>query len=358
MKAVVTGATGLVGGQVVRALVAAGYDVRAALHRSGPSMSDTQPVEWVRAPLMDPTRLVSALSGADVIVHCAALYAYGREHAAEVERVNVEGTSRVVTAAARAGVGRVVVTSSSVTCGSTPGPVACTESGRLGSGYAPAYFGSKVRQEEVALQTGADLGVEIVIACPTVVLGGPATRLVPSNAIIVRYLLDPTRSTYPGGCNLVSAADVGVGHVVLAEHGLPGERYLLGGDNLSWRGLHSLIADLAGLTGPYAELPTSWAYLASAAAEGWAGLTGGTALATREEALTVGRYHWYSSAKAAALGYRSGPTRFAVANALAWLVVSPHVPRWVREGLRLADEVRAARPLAARPLPSGLDADQ
>ena len=84
------------------------------------------------------------------------------------------------------------------------------------------------------------LGLEVVLALPTVVLGGPFTRLAPSNAIVLRYLLDPTRSTFPGGCNVVDARDVGAGHLRLLEHGVAGERYLLGGEDLSWRMLHTL----------------------------------------------------------------------------------------------------------------------
>ena len=85
------------------------------------------------------------------------------------------------------------------------------------------------------------MDLEVVLALPTVVLGGPFTRLAPSNAIVLRYLLDPTRSTFPGGCNVVDARDVGAGHVRLLEHGIAGERYLLGGEDVSWRMLHSLV---------------------------------------------------------------------------------------------------------------------
>jgi len=162
---------------------------------------------------------------------------------------------------------------------------------------------------------------------------------------VLRYLLDATRSTYPGGCNVVDVRDVGRGHLLLLERGETGQRYLLGGQDVTWRMLHTLVAELAGLPGPYAEVPAPVAWVASAAAEGWAKLTGGTPLSTREEALTVGRYYWYSSARAAQLGYQPRPARDAVAASLAWLVISEHVPRFVREGLRLTPEVRAARPL-------------
>ena len=205
-------------------------------------------------------------------------------------------------------------------------------------------------QEDAAVEIAAASDVEVVIACPTVVLGGPAHRLVPSNAIVLRYLLDASRSTYPGGCNIVGADDVGVGLARLAHSGVSGTRYLLGGDNLSWRTLHATIGDLAGVGGPHAELPPAAAIAGSAVAELWARISGADPLSTREEARTVGRYYWYDHRRAGELGYRPGPSRAAIAASLAWLLVDGHVPRWVRESLRPLEEVRRARPLVPRVL--------
>ena len=174
-------------------------------------------------------------------------------------------------------------------------------------------------------------------------MGGPSARLVPSNAIILRYLLDYLRSTFPGGCNVVSLRDVADAHLILAERGVHGQRYLIGSENLSWRSLHSLIADLAGVAGPRVELPSATAYLVSAAAELWSQFAETEPLSTRDEALTVGRYYWYSHEKIGALGYSPGPARTAIAQGLAWLLTSPHLPRWVRDGMRPMPEVRASR---------------
>jgi len=349
MKIAVTGATGLVGGQVVRAALADGHDVTAIVRSTGSAQLNGVDVRQVRAGLEDVQRLRSALKGVEGLVHCAAVYAFGADLAAGVGRVNVEGTRAVIEAAASAGVGRMVVTTSSVTCGSSESPSARDESAHPGQETSSAYFASKVAQEEVAVAGGKAYGIPVVLALPTVVLGGPFGRLAPSNAIVLRYLLDATRSTYPGGCNVVDVRDVARGHLLLLERGEAGQRYLLGGQDLTWRMLHTLVADLAGLPGPYAEVPAPVAWVASAAAEGWAKLTGGSPLSTREEAMTVGRYYWYSSARAAALGYTPRPPHDAVAASLAWLVISEHLPRFVREGLRLAPAVRAARPLAPCP---------
>ena len=349
MRVAVTGATGLVGGQVVRSALAAGHDVVAVTRAPGPPLR-CHPHDVPRrvAGLGDREGLAEALTGVDGLIHCAAVYSYGATHAEEVDRVNTAGTATVLEAAADAGVERVVVTSSSVTCGSSLLPRPHTERDQLGDEPAPRYYASKVAQEEAALDVSRRRGIPVVLALPTVVLGGPFTRLAPSNAIVLRYLLDPTRSTFPGGCNVVDARDVGAGHVRLLENGLPGERYLLGGDDLTWRSLHTLVAELAGLPGPFAELPATSAWAVAAATEWWAKVTSQEPLSTRDEASTVGRYYWYSSAKALGLGYAARPAREAVAASLAWLAISPDLPRWAREGLRLHPDVRAARELVPR----------
>ena len=360
MRIAVTGATGMVGGQVASAALAAGHEVLAVTrpdpHRPGATLRiGAHTVPRAPAALTDGDSLARALRGCDGLVHCAAVYAFGSARAGEVEQVNTEGTRAVLEAAAAAGVSRVVVTTSSVTCGSSLLPRARSERDHLGTEPAPAYYASKVAQEEVALETGHRLGLPVVLALPTVVLGGPFAHLAPSNAIVLRYLLDPTRSTFAGGCNVVDARDVGAGHVALLERGIAGERYLLGGEDVSWRMLHTLVADLAGLPGPFADMPAGSAWALSAAAEWWAGLRDETPLTTREEASTVGRFYWYTSARAHDLGYAARPARAAVAASLAWLAVSPDLPRWAREGLRMHPDVRDARELVAAPLAGASD---
>jgi dihydroflavonol-4-reductase len=355
MRVAVTGATGMVGGQVVSAARAAGHEVLAVTRPDPERRGDTlrlggHAVPRAAAALTDAASLTAALRGCDALVHCAAVYAFGAGRAAEVEQVNADGTRAVLEAAVAAGVSRTVVTSSSVTRGSSLLPRARSERDSLGAEPAPAYYASKVAQEEVALEAGRRHGIPVVLALPTVVLGGPFTRLAPSNAIVLRYLLDPTRSTFAGGCNVVDARDVGTGHVALLERGVAGERYLLGGEDVSWRTLHSLVSDLAGLPGPFGEVPTGSAWAVAAVMEWWAGVRNVTPLSTRDEASTVGRFYWYTSAKANDLGYAARPARAAVAASLAWLAISPDLPRWAREGLRLHPEVRAARDLVAAPL--------
>ena len=352
MRTAVTGANGLLGAHVVRALVEAGHrPVAVVRERADVRGLTSLDVPLARADTRSRNDLTRAFDGAELVVHCAAVYSYS-EDASRLERANVDGTRRVMEAAAEAGVRRVVLTSSSVTCGSSAGPQQLDETGAIRNEWVPSYFRTKVRQEQVAAEVAETRGLELVVACPTVVLGGPDWRLVPSNAVLVRYLLDPTRTTFPGGCNVVAVGDVARGHVLLAEHGQPRERYLLGGEDLGWRTLHTLVSELTGMGGPHLTSSRSSAWLAASAAEAVARLTGKPSLVTRDEARTVGLWFWYSSAKAEELGYVARPARATIAGALAWLVTSPHVPRLVRETLTLAPEVYAERELIASPLPS------
>ena len=349
MKVLVTGAGGLIGSATVDAVLAAGHEPVAMLRPRGDDRAlGASPAQQVRADLADPDSLRVAVAGAEVVLHCAAVFSYERD-AASLHRANADGTRALIDAAAAAGVRRVVVTSSSVTCGSSDGPEARDESGELAEG--PDYFHSKLAQERAAREAATRTGVELVLACPTVAVGGPDHKLVPSNAILVRYLLDPSRTTFAGGANVVGVRDVAAGLVLLAERAEPNRRYLLGGENWSWRLLHTAVSELAGLPGPFLTAGTTAAYLAAGLAEAVAALTSKTPLATRSEALTTGRFHWYDDRRARALGYTSRPVRQALAESLAWLSTSEHLPRYVREGLRLAPEVVAARRLVPVALP-------
>ena len=352
VKVLVTGATGLIGSRAVRALEAGGHDIRALVRRTSDLRGlDGTAAEHALGDIGDRAAVRAAAEGVEVVVHCAAVFSYWGWTPAELQATNVDGTSSVIEAAHEAGVRRVVVASSAVTLGSSAGPVARTEVDLPGADEpSPDYFGTKVRQERVALETGARLGVEIVVANPTIVLGGPDHRLVPSNAVITRYLADPTRSTFPGGCNVVSVSDVADGLVLLATSGEPGMRYVLGGENWTWPLIHHAVSELCGTWGPGAMAGPTAAYLGAAGQELLAWATGGTPGATRAEALTVGRYFWYRHDRAAALGFAPRPARQTIAEALAWLLSSPHVPGHVRAWLRPTPEVYENRELVPRAL--------
>lgn len=344
MKALVTGATGIVGSNLVRALLAAAFDVRVLVRPSSDRRSlQGLAVECCQGDVLEPTSLGRAMSGRELVFHAAAVFSYWSREPDAQQALAVRGTRHVLEAAARAGVHRVVLTSSSVVLGSTPTAQVLDEDCAMPSTGESAYTQSKVAQEALAFDLARRLGLALVAVCPTLVVGAHDYRLSPSNANIVNYLNDPFRSTFLGGCNIVAARDVAEGHVLAALHGQDGSRYVLGSENLAWPELHGLVSDLSGSFGPSLKLNHTAAYLAAAASEVAARLSGTAPAVTRDEAKMSGRFYWYSHAHATEqLGYRPMSARLALAEAIAWLIARSQIGDSVLEQLMLAPEVLAA----------------
>lgn len=343
MNALVTGGSGIVGANLVRELLASGWNVRA-LVRPGPARRALVglPIEVVPGDVLDPRTLVDAVSGVDVVFHAAARFSYDAGEQDALERLAVQGTRNVIAAAAAAKVQRVVLTSSSVVFGSSATPDARTEASSFTPDDASRYAVSKVRQTAAAFVTAAASNIELVAVCPTLTVGAWDYGLSESNAIIVKYLNDPFRATFPGGCNMVSARDVARGHVLVAERGIDGQSYLLGADNLHWRDLHAEISSICGTHGPLMTASHTGAYLTAAWAEWSARWTGGTPTLTRDEVKMMGRWYWYDDRRARAIGYDPAPTRRALHEAITWLLRTDHVRPDVRAMMRVLEPAPAA----------------
>ncbi len=343
MRALVTGANGLIGRHLVAALLARGHQVRALLREPVIPTAANDAVDYVMGDVVSGAGLEAACDGMDRVFHTAAYFAYAGRTQAELIDTAVTGTENLLRAAASQAVGRVIVTSSSVVYGCSASPQALNEDAPLAEFSEIPYVLAKIKQHRTALQLAAALELDIVLACPTIVVGPTQSRLGPSNGVIVSYLADPARCTFPGGCNIVAAEDVAGGHLILAEHGRSGKSYLLGADNLSWRQIHSLIANLAGVSEPRFELNHTSAYLAAAAEELRAWLGNRLPYSTREQASMIGRHYWYDCDRARALGFQPASSELALLQALSWLVASRHVDRETRAGLRLSKAVYAFR---------------
>ena len=335
-----TGATGLIGAHIVQALVAAGHDVTALARPTSQraALADL-PIRWFVADLLDPeVDLQAACKGNQVVFHTAAQFSYGAT--AGIYETAVRGTASVLRACASAGVDRIVVTSSSVVFGYGDANASIDEQVGLASACGePIYVAAKIAQHREALTLGKRLKLDVRLACPTMTLGPTSAHLGPSNGIVLAYLADLFACTYPGGCNLVSARDVAAGHLAIAQTGAAGQSYLLGSQNLTWHDIHTLIAELSGVAPPRIVLNRSLAFVATATEELHAGMAGRAALSTREQAMMVGRYYWYSHDKAIQLGYAPAPARDALIETISWLAASRHVTREMRARMRLADEI-------------------
>lgn len=353
MQALITGANGLIGANLTRELLAQGVKVRAMVRQTSDlSALAGLDVELAMGDVRNPPEtLVPLCADCELVFHTAAQFTYAGKSGAELEATAVTGTRHLLEAAAQAGVQRVVVTSSSVVFGSLPVPEAVDETSKPDAGFVePPYVLSKIRQDQLASTLAKQLGLDIVIVCPTLSVGPHATVLGPSNGLIVAYLNDPARMTYPGGSNIVSVRDVARGHWLAATRGSAYQSYILGSENLTWRQLHAEIADLCGVPTPKVEINHTAAYLAATYEELRAKLAGRPALTTRLQAQMIGRYYWYSHAKAKALGFAPMPARTALAEACAWLAASPHISREMRATMTLHADAHAARRALAVPL--------
>jgi dihydroflavonol-4-reductase len=340
VKALVTGSNGLIGSNLVRVLLSQGHRVCGLVREASDLRSLLGlDLERVQGDVLDRGSLEVAMDGCDVVFHTAGLFTYWEADERQLEAVLLEGTRNVLEAAVSAGVARVVLTSSSVSCGSSPRMDSRDERDQLRDPDAPSYFRMKERQEREALELADELGIDLVAVCPTITVGGPDYRLLPSNAIVINYLRDPFSFTFPGGCNVVHVEDVALGLVLLAERGERGERYLLGSENMQWVEIHQTIADLCGVRGPTVTTTLTAAYLAASAMELVARWTKKAPASTRSEAKALGRYYWYRIDRAKALGYRPRSSRRALAQSIAWLVDSPHVSHAMRSRLHLGAEV-------------------
>jgi dihydroflavonol-4-reductase len=312
-KTLVTGATGFVGSHVARALVERGDDVRVTLRAdSSRAALDGLEVETATAQLGDRAALRRALRGVDRVFHVAGT-THLRASAADLSRVNVEGTRTVMEEALRAGVERVVHTSSIGAVGPAPPHGAVDERSPFPSGLGVPYAESKHAAETEALRVAAR-GLPVVIVCPAHVFGrgdrGPT-----STGVVQRFLLRRIPAYVPGAINVVDVQDVAAGHLLADERGVPGERYILGTRNYTWQRLFSELERLSGIEGPVLELPVGVALaLAEAGARGPLPAPVSTA-----EIRAAG--HWWTCKSTKArreLGWKTRPHEDTVEDTVAW----------------------------------------
>jgi dihydroflavonol-4-reductase len=250
----VTGATGFIGSQVCRALIAQGRHVRA-LHRPTSSLKALAgtPVDLRVGDILNPDSLDEALSGVSLVFHTAAQSAYWRRPQ-DVLRSAVEGTRNTVLAARRAGARRLVLTSSVAALGVPEPGRLLDESHSFNLSPRDFLYGySKARSEEAAVDA-ADDGLEVIIVNPSIVLGaGDVNRI--SGSILIEAARGLAFVYNDGGVNYVHIDDVTAGHLAAAEGGRPGERYILGGENLTHRQALTEVARIVGRRPPWLRLP-------------------------------------------------------------------------------------------------------
>jgi dihydroflavonol-4-reductase len=321
MKALVTGATGFVGAAVARALIREGWEVRA-LARKGSDRRNVQhlPLEVVEGDLADRASLERALAGCEALFHVAADYRLGAFDPRQLYQTNVEGTRNILEASRQAGVRRVVYTSSVATVGiprdGTPGnedtPVGIAD--MIGH-----YKRSKFLAEQV-VREAALTGLSVVIVNPSTPIGPGDIKPTPTGQIVLDAAAGRTPAYVDTGLNVVHVDDVAAGHLLAFHRGRPGERYILGGQDLTLKQILTEIAGLVGRKPPTIRLPTGVVLPIAYVAEAIARITGRPGRITVESVRMARKRMFFSSDKAQReLGYAWRAPTEALRDAIAWL---------------------------------------
>ncbi len=321
MTVLITGASGFVGSAVLRHLVRAGHRVRALVRPDSDRRNlDGVPVEIAVGDLRDRASLERAAAGCSGLFHVAADYRLWTPKPDGIYQTNVSGTRELMLAAAAAGVERIVYTSSVATLGLTPDGTPADET-------APAaiddmighYKRSKFLAEAEVLKLAGDEGLPVVIVNPSTPVGPRDIKPTPTGRMIVEAAAGRMPAFVDTGLNLVHVDDVAAGHLLAYERGAVGERYILGGDNMT---LREILRDIAAITGrrpPRVRLPHGLVLPIAYLAEAWARVSGGQPFATVDGLRMAKQTMFFSSQKARdALGFKPRPAVEALGDAVEW----------------------------------------
>jgi dihydroflavonol-4-reductase len=330
MKAFVTGATGFVGSHVAQVLAEQGADLRL-LVRSGSDPRNIQNLiaDRVVGDLRDPLSIEKAMSGCDAVFHVAADYRLWVRDPQQMYLANVEGTRALLEAARKNKLRRVVYTSSVATMG-------FTSNGRPADEDFPVslddmighYKRSKFMAEEVALEAGRS-GIDVMVVNPTTPVGEQDIKPTPTGRIVVDFLQKKFPAYVDTGLNLVDVTECARGHVAALEKGRTGERYILGGQNLTLKQILDKLAAITGLPSPKVKLPYAVALAAGVVDEIVTGRILGREPRATIDAVRMGRKKMFvSCAKAEReLGWKTVPVDDALRRAVKWFQTNGYATR-------------------------------
>lgn len=321
MLAFVTGATGFVGSHVARALAQQGAGLRLLVRAN----SNKKNLEDLKADLVvgdirDPASLEKSIAGCDVVFHVAADYRLWVRNPEEMYRSNVEGTRAILAAARKNNVRRVVYTSSVATMGFTSNGQPADEDSPVSlANMIGPYKRSKFIAEEVAIEA-ARAGQEVVIVNPTTPVGERDIKPTPTGRIVIDFLKKKFPAYVDTGLNLVDVKQCALGHIAALEKGRSGERYILGGENLTLKEILDKLAAITGLPSPKVKVPYILALATGVVDEIVTGRIRGREPRATIDAVRMGRKKMFaSSAKAEReLGWNVVPVDDALRRAVEW----------------------------------------
>jgi len=327
MRAFVTGGTGFIGASVVRDLLGRGIDVRA-LCRPGSSRVnlDGLDIEVIEGDLLDAASLRQGIAGCGLVFHVGALYSFWVRPKRLIYDVNVEGTRSLFEAAKATGVERVVYTSSVAALGlRDDGQPADEETPIDLSQVIGDYKRSKYLAEQVALEYAREL--PIVIVNPSYPVGPRDIKPTPSGQTILDFLNRKMPAYIDTGMNLVDVEDVALGHWLAAEKGRIGERYILGGENVTMKRMLDLLSEITGLPSPKVRVPygpiLGLSYLNAAFCRLFPRIT--PRMTPETIRMSSHRMYFDPSKAVRELGFPQTPAKTALAKAVSWFRESGHV---------------------------------
>ena len=314
--ALVTGASGFLGWHVARVLEQRGVPVRA-LVRPGSRIVELD-AEPVTGDLRDPASLARAVAGCGLVFHVAADYRLWAKDRQELYRSNVDGTRNLLEAARNAGVERVVYTSTVGCIGIPPEGIGTEETPVSLEDMRGDYKRSKFLAEQEALQS-AQAGLPVVIVNPTAPVGDHDVKPTPTGQTVLDFLQGRMPAFIDTGLNIVDARDTAEGHWLACERGRPGERYILGSENLTLAQILQILARITNRKAPSMKLPYAVAYCAGVCSTAWAEMTGSPPRVPIDAVRMARKKMWVSHHKAAReLGFQPAPAETALRHAAEW----------------------------------------
>lgn len=329
MKVFVTGATGFVGSHVARLLAEQGAELRL-LVRSASRLDNIAGLraDLVTGDLCDEAALAKGMEGCDFVFHVAADYRLWVREPGSMYRANVDGTAAIIKAAEKAGVHRVIYTSSVATLGFGYEPRAVDEESPVDEAEMVGHYKrSKYLAERRAMEL-AKQGARVIVVNPSTPIGERDIKPTPTGTIVVDFLKKKFPAYVDTGLNIADVRDVARGHLLAMEHGRLGERYILGGENMTLKQILDTLGEVTGLPSPTVKVPHAVAIMSGFFDTLVTGYMLGKEPRVTVDSARMGRkYMWVSSAKAEReLGYSCGPAREALQRAAEWFVEHGYAP--------------------------------
>ena len=325
MRILITGATGFLGNNLVRALVADGHEVVVAMRQTSDRKPlDGLPVEICNVDFDNPSDIAMALTDVEVVVHAAAVIQIGWTKLEESRKFNVEVTSQIAQAARRKNCRMIYVSTVDALGSATEHDIGDEE--KLDPPQTPCSYVVSKRESESAFLLEVVKGLDGLIVSPGFMVG-PYDWKPSSGAMMMAVATTFTPFAPAGGCSVADVRDVAEGITSAIEHGQTGHRYILAGQNMSYLELWTMMAQVCGSKAPAKQLPDWLARVAGRAGDFWTKLTGNEPQVNSAAAEMGQVFHYYSSEKAKLeLGYRIGSVEDALHDAWDWFLANGYVP--------------------------------